>query len=149
MTLRLTPEQLAAYERRRAQQIGNVEVIPGPPVRAKSHALARIPASESSVLRAVLEALRVHPKVAWAARINSGRFQIEGRWVNASFRGCSDLICQHVDGRLIACECKSDSGKTTPEQTAFLKLVADNGGIAFIARNAGDVFDALDEKAAA
>jgi hypothetical protein len=101
--------------------------------------ITALPAPESAVLRAVLEVLRLHRGVAWCARMNSGRFQVEGRWVQASFKGCADILGQLTDGRLLAIECKSDKGKTTDEQAAFLRHVRDNHGIAFVARSVDDV----------
>ena len=157
--LRLTPEQHAEYERKRVSQIGNVEFVDavgGPSCKASVGTLTpvvrdvlHVPApKESQVLRAGLAAMRIHPDVAWCARINAGRFEVDGRWITASFKGCSDVIGQHIDGRFIAAECKSDAGKTTADQQAFLDTVARNGGIAFVARSAEDVWRALGNGAA-
>lgn len=124
-----------------------VDAVGGPSCKASVEVLRRpapakvtsIPTPESAVLKAVLAALRVHPRVAWAARINAGRFQVDGRWIQASFKGCADILGQLTNGILFACECKSDTGKTTEDQAAFLKVVADNYGISFVARSVDDV----------
>jgi hypothetical protein len=125
-----TQEQLDAYKARAAAPDEHCVLLA--PVAA-------LPTPESAVLKAVLDVLRLHRGVAWCARMNSGRFQIEGRWVQASFKGCADILGQLTDGRLLAIECKSDKGKTTDEQAAFLRHVRDNHGIAFVARSVDDV----------
>lgn len=97
---------------------------------------------ERDVLPAVLEALRCHPKVDWVERFNSGAFLVEDRYIKAAFAGCSDIIGQMKDGRMLAVEVKRPGGKPTDGQKAFLARVGKNG-VAFIARGVDDVWKAL------
>lgn len=53
--------------------------------------------------------------------------------------GSSDLIGIADDGRFIALEVKTGSGRPTKEQESFLALVASMGGIAGVVRSVGDV----------
>lgn len=85
---------------------------------------------ESDIQRACLELLARHPKVAWAVRMNSGAFKVEDRFVRAAFKGCSDIIGQLKDGRVMAVECKRPGKVPTAEQASFLRLVATNKGAA-------------------
>lgn len=95
---------------------------------------------EAAALMEVLRALRNHPSVAWAHRQNSGAFKTqEGQFVRFGWVGCADVIGQLQDGRFMACEVKSPTGRLRPEQAAFLEQVRAAGGVAFIARNCADV----------
>ena len=104
----------------------------------------RGPGPEAVVLKAVLGALRVHPSVAWAARINSGTMQLDDRWVKFnSMKGMSDVIGMTKRGTFIAIECKAAGKNCTEDQAKFLRLVADHGGIAIVARSAADLWAGL------
>lgn len=98
----------------------------------------RIRVSEADVLVSVFAYLRMHPKVAWIKRVNTGATKIEGRFMRFGFLGCSDIIGQLKDGRFLAVECKSSVGKPTEPQTDFLELVRSTGGLAGIARSIDD-----------
>jgi len=103
--------------------------------------------TEAQIQGAVLQYLAMHPRIAWARRINTGAHAIEGpggrRFVRYGFKGCSDILGMLADGRLLAVECKTRKGRPTPEQVEFLQLVADNGGVAVLARGIDDVEAAL------
>ncbi len=100
---------------------------------------------EAAALIEVLRALRNHPQVAWCQRMNSGAFTTpEGQFVRFGWPGCSDVIGQMRDGRLLAVEVKSPTGRLRPEQQQFLDLVNQAGGLAFVARNCAHVHRALD-----
>ena len=98
---------------------------------------------------AVLAALRAHPRVMWAERMNVGAFavertdrqgQVRRRYVRCGFKGLSDIIGQMRDGRFLAVEVKRrKGGVVSPEQREFLARTAECGGVAFIARSAVDV----------
>ena len=103
---------------------------------------------EAQVQRAVLRALSLHPRVAWAHRMNSGVFRPQRKdgsvgFVRAGFEGLSDVIGQLVDGRLLAVEVKRPSGRVTEPQDAFLTRVRTHGGVAFVARSVDDVWNEL------
>jgi ABC-type phosphonate transport system ATPase subunit len=77
------------------------------------------------------------------ARINTGMFQVEGRFIKAGFRGCSDILGMLKGGRLLAVECKSGKGKETTDQAAFGARVAADGGLYIVARSVDDVMEGL------
>jgi len=110
------------------------EVPPVPRVNARP---------EAAALAEVLQVLRHHPLVAWAERQNSGVARIGTRFVRFGWPGCSDVLGQLRDGRLLAVEVKARQGKMTNEQTAFLSLVRRFGGVAFLARDCRDVLREL------
>lgn len=100
------------------------------------------PGPEAGVLAAVIKALSMHPAVAWVRRMNVGAIKIgEGRnarFFRAGFVGCSDIIGQMKDGRFLAVECKSATGKLSDEQVRFIDTVRAAGGVAGMARSIDD-----------
>lgn len=124
------------------------EPVERPPARL-------VPAGHGQVLRAVLEALRVHPRVAWAHQFNTGAFTVEdtdrlgrrsSRRVRCGFPGCPDILGQMRDGRLLAVEVKrskASSGEFRPGQLEFLGVVLEANGVAFVARGIADVEENL------
>lgn len=106
-------------------------------------------APEAAVLDAVLKALRLHPRVAWCERMNSGagRFVYPdgktSQWITFGFVGMSDILGQLRDGRFLACEVKARNGKATLEQLGFLSNVRHHGGVAFLAYSIDDVMREL------
>ena len=66
---------------------------------------------EAAVLAEVLQVLKHHPLVAWVERQNSGVARMGGRFVRFGWPGCSDVLGQLRDGRLLAVECKAPKGK--------------------------------------
>ncbi|MBL8406882.1 MAG: VRR-NUC domain-containing protein [Candidatus Accumulibacter sp.] len=98
---------------------------------------------EAAALAEVLQVLRHHPLVAWVERQNSGVARIGGRFVRFGWPGCSDVLGQLKDGRLLAVECKAPKGKLQAEQAEFLSLVRRFGGVAFLARDCRDVLREL------
>lgn len=96
------------------------------------------------MLSAVLELLQVHPRVAWAERFNTGGMEnANGQYVRFAFPGCSDILGQLKDGRLLAIECKRPGKKATAEQWQFLCNVNRANGVAFVATCIEDVTRAL------
>ena len=98
---------------------------------------------EAAALLEVLKVLRHHNAVAWCERQNTGAAKVGKRFIRFGWRGCSDLIGMLKDGRLLAVEVKAPSGKLRAEQAEFLSLVRRFGGVAFVARNAANVFSEL------
>lgn len=93
---------------------------------------------ERDVLSAVLSAAKVHPRVAWAERMNSGVWKAGGRYIKFGFPGLSDVIGQLKDGRFLAIEVKREGKNATEEQVEFLGTVTRAKGIGFVARNVDD-----------
>ena len=98
---------------------------------------------EAAALVEVLKALRTHPAVAWAERMNTGAAKVEGRFIRFGFKGCPDLLGQMRDGRLLGVEVKAQAGRLRPEQALFLERIRCAGGVAFVARDCRDVREQL------
>ncbi len=94
---------------------------------------------EAAALHEVLLALRAHPAVAWAERMNTGATVIDGRFVRFGWPGCPDVLGQMKDGRLLGCEVKAPDGRLRTEQAYFLERIKAAGGVAFVARGCRDV----------
>jgi len=138
--VRMTPDDLSAFSARAASR-GDLK--PKPMKLTKPEPL------ESDIQAAILRALKIHPACAWAGRFNSGAQVIgEGkarRFVRfSSIKGLSDIIGQLNDGRMLAIEVKRPSGRVTDDQAAFIGLVKNSGGVAFVARSVADVWGVLD-----
>ncbi|MBP8283312.1 MAG: VRR-NUC domain-containing protein [Chromatiaceae bacterium] len=100
--------------------------------------------TEHQIQAAILRYLAVSPRVAWAERMNTGAIKIpapggKDRFVRFGFPGCSDILGQLTDGRLLAIEVKSHTGRASEAQAAFLDLVATHGGVAVLARSLDDL----------
>lgn len=114
-------------------------------------------APESDVQSTLLTVLEMHPRVAWAYRMNTGaghlahkRKDSPGGWIVSKtflrfgFPGMSDILGQMKDGRFLAVEAKRQSGELSGDQRAFLENVRRNGGIGIEARDARELWHALD-----
>lgn len=106
---------------------------------------------EADVQRAVVQLLKRHPAIAWVQRMNSRVVDVVDkksktgmRPMFMTFKGCPDVWAMlKGSGRLVVIECKSSTGRLTDEQAAFLSLVNQFGGLAFVARSADDVLKHL------
>ena len=98
---------------------------------------------EAAALCEVLMALRASPAVAWCERQNTGAAKVGNRFIRFGWPGCSDVIGQLRDGRFLAVEVKSHTGRLRPEQAIFLDRINGAGGAAFVARNCLDVINNL------
>lgn len=98
---------------------------------------------EAAALLEVLQALRVHPAVAWCERMNSGAARMGARFVRFGWPGCPDVLGQLKDGRLLGCEVKGPTGRLRPAQVVFLERIRAAGGVAFVARDCRDVLREL------
>ena len=58
-------------------------------------------------------------------------------------KGSSDIIGVCPDGVFLAVECKTATGRATPEQLRFIDMVKSKGGRAGIARTAQDAVDIM------
>lgn len=59
--------------------------------------------------------------------------------------GVSDILGILPDGRLLAIEVKTKTGKLTQHQADFLQTIRIRNGVAFIARSVDDLIKYLDE----
>ncbi len=100
--------------------------------------------SEAEILRAIMKLLKHHPKVARVWRQNSGTFQQGDRYIRANTaRGMSDIMGILKDGRTLAIEVKTLTGRVEDHQWEFLDSISKAGGVAFVARSVEYVRDKL------
>ena len=109
-----------------------------PPQRVKRQRSASGKPLEKHVLRAVLDALRHHPSVAFIERQQSGMFGQDDRVIRVGRRGLLDLVGMLKGGHYISIECKSESGRLTSEQQSTIELIRAHGGCAGVARSVED-----------
>jgi len=108
--------------------------------------------SESDILRAIMALLRHHPKVASHWRQNSGTFAERNRdgstrYIRANTqKGMSDIMGTLKDGRTLAIEVKSRTGRMRPGQEEFLQQIRDAGGVAGVCRSVEDAQKLLGDK---
>ena len=106
--------------------------------------------SEAEILRAILQLLRRHPKVALCWRQNSGTFAERNRdgsvrYIRANTqRGMSDIMGAMMDGRTLAIEVKSRTGRMRPGQEEFLQQIRAAGGVAGVCRSVDDAVRLLE-----
>lgn len=65
------------------------------------------------------------------------------RWIEFGFEGCSDILGQMRDGRILAIEAKSARGVVSAAQQQFIETVLANGGVAGVVRSLDDAADLL------
>ena len=100
--------------------------------------------SEAEILRAIIQLLHRHPRVAKVWRQNSGTFQERNRdgtvrYIRANTaRGMSDIMGVLRDGRTLAIEVKSRTGRMRPGQEEFLASIRAAGGVAGVCRSVED-----------
>jgi hypothetical protein len=78
---------------------------------------------EAAALAEVLMTLHRHPLVAWIERQNPGVACIGGRFARFGWPGCSDILGQLKDGRLLSVVCKASKRKLQAEQAESLSLM--------------------------
>jgi hypothetical protein len=100
--------------------------------------------SEAEILRAIMQLLKRHPRVAQCWRINSGTFAERNRdgstrYIRANTaKGMSDIMGVLRDGRTLAIEVKSRTGRMRPGQEEFLASIRAAGGVAGVCRSVDD-----------
>jgi hypothetical protein len=108
--------------------------------------------SEAEILRAIIQLLHRHPRVAQCWRINSGTFQERNRdgstrYIRANTaRGMSDIMGILKNGRTLAIEVKSRTGRMRPGQEEFLQTIRQAGGVAGVCRSVEDAVRLLEDK---
>jgi hypothetical protein len=99
---------------------------------------------EADIQKAIMGFLRLHPKVVFVGRFNSGQ-AVEGNrriWFH-TLPGFPDIHGLLTDGRAFYCEVKRHDGRVTDEQKRFLERAAAAGAVAIVARSVDDVMVAL------
>lgn len=107
-------------------------------------AIRNIQTKEKDIVNACIQYLVL--KGYEVIRNNTGAAVIESngrkRLVRFGFPGSSDIIACSKDGRFVAVECKTEKGKLTEAQKAFLERIRKNNGIAIVARSVDDLVNA-------
>lgn len=106
----------------------------------------RVDRKEAAALVEVLQALRTHPAVAWAERMNSGAARMGARFVRFGWPGCPDVLGQLKDGRLLGVEVKRPDGRLRPAQAEFIGRIRAAAGVGFVARDCRDVLRELEKQ---
>lgn len=99
---------------------------------------------EADIQKAIMGFLRLHPKVVFVGRFNSGQ-AVEGNrriWFNTC-PGFPDIHGLLTDGRALYVEVKRHDGRVTDDQKRFLERAANAGAVALVARSVDDVMGAL------
>jgi hypothetical protein len=123
------------------------DIPPEPKKRAPAKPSAN--GTESDVMTAVFQLLRVHPRVAWFMRLNSGAMQDGDRFTvfyrlylrgrPGRTKGASDYLGQLTDGRLFLMECKRPGVRRgTDEQHDLLDACVAAGGVGGIMQSVED-----------
>ena len=134
-TVRVHESQFSVGRGTEAQKGGPPSPKSTPRARHKRLGAPKPSLPERDIQKAILRFLRGHSRVAWVERLNTGR---RGK-VSYGFVGCSDLLGQLRDGKLLAVECKARGGKVTPDQHTFLSKVTLWGGVAGVCYSVDDV----------
>ena len=106
--------------------------------------------TESQILKAIMSLLKRHPRVAQVWRQNSGTFQERNRdgsvrYIRANTqKGMSDIMGILKDGRTLAIEVKSRTGRMRPGQEEFLQTIRQAGGVAGVCRSVDDAVALLE-----
>lgn len=105
----------------------------------------RLLIKEKNVLNSCIQYLTLKGYVV--IRNNTGAFVSQNqngkkRFIRFGQAGSSDIIACSKDGKFVAVECKSDTGRVTPYQSDFLRRVKSNNGIAVIVRTIDDLIKA-------
>ena len=144
----ITPIEIAAAHAWYAPAFGKVAPeIPAARIRKPRTPSGEI--AERDILKAIMQLLKRHPKVARVWRQNSGTFQMQygakSRFVRANTaRGMSDIAGVLKTGRAFFIEVKARKGVVHEHQQEFLDDVAAGGALAFVARSVDDVINALE-----
>ena len=104
---------------------------------------------EKDILRAILAALRIHPRVAFVGRFNRGAIQssYNGNTSYTQFNtvpGFPDIHGMLRGGAAFYIECKRLGGKTSDKQSNFLGIIAANGGICGVATSVEEALRIID-----
>ncbi|MFZ4697986.1 MAG: VRR-NUC domain-containing protein, partial [Phycisphaerales bacterium] len=114
--------------------VREIDIPPEPKKRAPAKPSGE--PSEADILRAIMALLKRHPRVAQCWRQNSGTFAERNRdgstrYIRANTaRGMSDIMGVLRDGRTLAIEVKSRTGRMRPGQEEFLQTIRQAGGVA-------------------
>jgi hypothetical protein len=141
----------ALYAALAGKPVRTIDLPPEPKKRVKREpapAEQREP-SEAEILKAIMQLLKHHPRVAQCWRQNSGTFAERNRdgstrYIRANTqKGMSDIMGVLRDGRTLAIEVKSRTGRMRPGQEEFLATIRQAGGVAGVCRSVDDAVKLL------
>lgn len=96
---------------------------------------------ESNLIKACIQYLELHGFIV--IRNNSGIVFLEHKGKKRAIRmgtaGASDIIACSPDGKFVAIECKSSTGRLTEKQAEFIEKVKKCNGKAIVVRNIDDL----------
>lgn len=104
---------------------------------------------EKEVQKAIMDMLKVHPKVVFRARFNRGVMQSSYNGKDSftqfnSQKGFSDIHGMLRGGKSFYLEVKRPSGGVvSPDQKQFLDMIVAGGGIAGVVRSVDDALELL------
>jgi hypothetical protein len=106
--------------------------------------MTRTRTPESQVLKQCLQLLRVRGLMVWRSNNVPVYDRAAGRYRGfRGLKGVADVLGCLPGGRLLAVECKAPGGRLTDDQRNFLDSVRALGGLAFVARDAAELDEAL------
>ena len=88
---------------------------------------------EAPVLHACLKWLHTRGVFVW--RNNSGTAWINGQPVSFGYPGSADILGILPDGRFLAVECKSATGRQSDKQVKFQQKIEANSGVYLLVRS--------------
>lgn len=101
---------------------------------------------EKEVVKECLEYLKILGIYAYRTNTGAAEYQDRAgkkRFVRYGKPGVSDITGVMPGGRFIAVECKAANGRLSNHQTAYLRDIERMGGLAIVARSAGDITTAI------
>lgn len=100
---------------------------------------------ENDLTNAAMQYLSMRGCYVW--RNNSGAYKPDGstRYIRYGYPGSSDILGITMEGRMIACEVKSQFGTVSAHQKAFLQEVTSRGGVGVVIRPGQDWMGAIDD----
>lgn len=97
--------------------------------------------TEAPILKACLQALRIHPKVALVWRQNAGTYG--EHFVRLGPKGMPDIVGLLKGGRFFAIEIKAPGKRPEPHQDAMIGILNANGALAGWATSVEDCLGIL------
>ncbi len=102
-------------------------------------------AKENAVVKACAEVLSIAriPHFRNNTGAMKGTHKGKGWFVRFGTAGWPDLVGILPGGRFIGIECKSDTGRQTPEQASVAQSIADSGGLYVLCRDTTTLIENL------
>ena len=105
---------------------------------------------EKQILQEILYYLHLVKKIPFFWRNNTGatlsQYKGKARFLRFGVSGASDIIGILSDGRFLAIEVKTRTGRLSEKQQEFLDRINGAGGLGFVARSVQDVISKLVEE---